>query len=1118
MKSMIAPRLVIAALALSVAVDAASAQSRQFNIPAQAADTGIPALGSATGLQIFAAEEDVRGARISAVSGEMTPREAVRLALRGSGLIIVSDDGRTIVIKRAAPRERTTGQAAPAPSAGVNPRQARERGDSGTIAGQVIDSVTGEYLANAIVEMVAANGERRTVTSAEGGAYRLIDVPAGPAEITVRFTGYDGQTASVQVSPDQTTKQDFSLQQHGNVVAEHSDDIVVVGVLEGDARAIMSQRQSMDIKNSLSAESYGDIADGNPGEFIKFMPGVDTDAGGDGDGTVRNIQLRGLPAAYTGVTLNGISLAGADAFAGADGSRTFSFEQMSLSAIDSIEISKTISADVDANAPAGTINIKTKRAFDRRGRRIKAQISASTHADMWDDTERTGPGEGGYGGKRFLPNWEVEYSDSFFNRRLGVVAAVSQSNLYVEKEQITLGRSYAPTAVSPDPAAISSIEAQHETRQISRLSASLNLDFKATDSLILSLATIYNEADIWAGTTSYTFTTGARTRGVIGDPFYDITTQQPATTNTLSVQNTLNYKTGHGKTIVPSFAWEKGRVALDGNLYYSNSVSSYDPEGEKDSAYTTSAIAARGNFSAQREPGNPYGQEWQIKQLSGGDWSDPASFIAPNTFVLRTNNGPYAERTEKGAALNLAAQIDAGSVPITFKSGFKIRRSEWLYEDRTDLTRFRYVGSLPTSEILEMAQSPRQVSFADTGLNIHSLNGSTNLYMPDTYKMLDLYRAHPEYWVPTSATTAAEWYNIHVGNNRNFSEQMTALYSMATAELTRNLKVRAGLRWERTRTTALEADPLSPEELAAAGFAVSASTGRATTIEGLEYQYLSRPRVERTGTYDHFFPSASIKYEFGPNTQLQLGYSRTIRRPEVGTLTGVWSVNDIDMIVRAPNPGLKPEISDNYSVRLAHYFEPVGMVAINYYQNKVKGLFQTIDMTAEEFGYTGEEYAGYIFRTTTTASGEAINIRGWEFEFSHALNYLPSPLDGLSIRGSLNINNPDVPLVRVADKLGTISLSYRKGPVRLFLNTVWTAEKYRSTTPSWYADYIDMNLSGSVELTRGVESFFSIRNLLNRPSNVIVPGSLATSGEFVDHSATFHHYGRSGTIGLRARF
>ena len=216
--------------------------------------------------------------------------------------------------------------------------------------------------------------------------------------------------------------------------------------------------------------------------------------------------------------------------------------------------------------------------------------------------------------------------------------------------------------------------------------------------------------------------------------------------------------------------------------------------------------------------------------------------------------------------------------------------------------------------------------------------------------------------------------------------------------------------------------------------------------------------------------------------------------------------------------GLEPELSDNLSVRLVKYFEPVGMVAINYYQNRVKGLFQTEEMTAEEFGYTGPEFADYIFRTTTTVGGEAINIRGYELEFNHSLDYLPSPFDGLTIRGSYMINDPDIPIVRSADQLATLALAYRKGPVKLYFNTVWTDDKYRTTSPSWFDALWDTNLSGSYELHPGWEAFFSVRNLIDSSRNVIVPGSLATSGPLEDHSAIFIHGGMNATIGVRARF
>jgi len=55
-------------------------------------------------------------------------------------------------------------------------------------------------------------------------------------------------------------------------------------------------------------------------------------------------------------------------------------------------------------------------------------------------------------------------------------------------------------------------------------------------------------------------------------------------------------------------------------------------------------------------------------------------------------------------------------------------------------------------------------------------------------------------------------------------------------------------------------------------------------------------------------------------------------------------------------------------------------------------------------------------------------------------------------------------------------------------------------------------------MRKGWEAFFSVRNLLNRSRNVIVPGSLAPGDTTGDHSAIFIHGGLNATIGLRARF
>jgi hypothetical protein len=157
-------------------------------------------------------------------------------------------------------------------------------------------------------------------------------------------------------------------------------EFVVSSEREGNAKAIIEQRRNMNVTTSVASDVYGDVAEGNVGEFLKFLPGVDLEYV---DAETRGPRLGGLDPQYAGVTLDGSKLASADAFASYNGMinggtgdavRSVGFEQMSINSIESIEISRTSSADMDADAPAGTINLKTKRAFDRKGRQPQRQF------------------------------------------------------------------------------------------------------------------------------------------------------------------------------------------------------------------------------------------------------------------------------------------------------------------------------------------------------------------------------------------------------------------------------------------------------------------------------------------------------------------------------------------------------------------------------------------------------------------------------------------------------------------------------------------------------------------------------------------------------------------------
>src|SRR5688572_6520595 len=171
-------------------------------------------------------------------------------------------------------------------------------------------------------------------------------------------------------------------------------------------------------------------------------------------------------------------------------------EMASLNSMESIEISKTISADVDANAPAGTINLKTKRAFDRSGRRISWQANVAMHSEEFRFSESRGPDEDGTS-RKIRPGGIFQYSDVFLNKRLGFVLNVSESNVYQEALITGITNNATPTATDPRPLVVTALNFQHAPRFNKKFATTLTADYKISPSLNVGLGVVYNYADLW---------------------------------------------------------------------------------------------------------------------------------------------------------------------------------------------------------------------------------------------------------------------------------------------------------------------------------------------------------------------------------------------------------------------------------------------------------------------------------------------------------------------------------------------------------------------------------------------------------------------------------------------
>ena len=144
---------------------------------------------------------------------------------------------------------------------------AAQPASGGIIVGRIFNPATGQYVRNAEVRV---EGTGLVATSADAGAYTVGPVPAGPATLTVTSTGYRTATAMVTVASGATVTRDFDLvstlepnRDSGAIVKLSS--FVVSSVREGAAKAIMEQRNSMNVTNTISSDSFGDNPDGNLG-------------------------------------------------------------------------------------------------------------------------------------------------------------------------------------------------------------------------------------------------------------------------------------------------------------------------------------------------------------------------------------------------------------------------------------------------------------------------------------------------------------------------------------------------------------------------------------------------------------------------------------------------------------------------------------------------------------------------------------------------------------------------------------------------------------------------------------------------------------------------------------
>ncbi len=334
---------------------------------------------------------------------------------------------------------------------------------SGIIKGRVVDSDNLSLPgANVFIESI-----KRGAATDNYGYYTITGIPEGSYELNVSYIGFISDKKQISVEPGKTTVVNFSLE--AGIL--ESSEIVVTGQLQGQSKALNTQMNKRNITNIISSDQVGRFPDANIGDALKRIPGINVQYD---QGEARFGSIRGTSSMYNSVTINGERIPGAEAE-----EREIQLDLVPADMVQTIEVNKAITPDMEADAIGGAINLVTRSA--PYGRRISFTL---------------GSGYNILAGKPMYTGAFV-LGDRFLNDKLGVIASASYHNHDFGSDNTEAEWDYLDENNPNGTAYANEIQIRQYYVQRIRQSFSLSLDYKLNANHTFFFNGIYNHRNDW---------------------------------------------------------------------------------------------------------------------------------------------------------------------------------------------------------------------------------------------------------------------------------------------------------------------------------------------------------------------------------------------------------------------------------------------------------------------------------------------------------------------------------------------------------------------------------------------------------------------------------------------
>ncbi len=779
--------------------------------------------------------------------------------------------------------------------------------------------------------------------------------------------------------------------------ATEVEEIVVTGFRGSLASALSAKREETAIVDSIKAEDIADFPDANLVEAIQRIPGVSIDRDA-GEG--RTMTVRGLGPDFTRTRINGMeaqaTAGGTDSSGGANRGRGFDFNVFASELFNSVTVRKTQSAEIEEGSLGATVDLRTTRPFDYRGRKIGGSIQYGYNdlSEEWD------------------PRFAILLSDTFFDGKLGLLAslAYSERNLLEEGFSAVRWERASDNGGFQNPAALPGGAANaanlyhprlprygqliHDQKRTGFTGA---IQYRPWDTTTFSYDLLYSKLDAKRTENFLESLSLSRTASNGGKPQIDIVSASESNGmlisgvfNDVDVRSEQRYDenetnfTQHTFTIEHEFTPDFSMKAFVGRATseYDNPIQTTVTLDRQDTDGYAYDFSGNGNT-----PRIDYG--FDVTDPAMWSWRQIGSSVPRSEIRIRPGG---VDNVFESLQFDFDWRLN-DTFNLKFGYNYKTYESDSFESRRSDET---VVPALPVG----VTVADISTLLTGFGKNLGQPNGNaTSWLIPNLNAVADLFDIYCncDTGVPGGNFTLTSITNGSArGSNRFIREEDRGYYMQLDfrSELF-GLDYRGNLGFRQVNT-----------KLYAEGYS---STGGGTKVHG-------------TNDYDNFLPSLNLSVNATDNFIIRFGAAEVMARPQIGNgLAGTnYLVPTTSLAASGPNftasignVKLEPFQAKTYDLSFEWYFAPESLLSVAFFKKDIDTYIQIIrqDLQYQELTAlnpsafapalcTGACTPTQVFALTSAVNTEGGPLEGFEISYQQPFSFLPAPFDRFGIQAN----------------------------------------------------------------------------------------------------------------------